>query len=78
MRFGETMNTTKRQTRKIVSKATLADGLVCCAAEDSIYLVLLRNGKPIAKVEADWAFSCMNNYIDDVEAMMQADGATKN
>lgn len=62
---GSTMKSSPN-ARRMMDKAPECEAMVATVKDDDLYLILLKDEKPVIKVKWEWAVSCGQNFLDDV------------
>ncbi len=65
---GTEYSSDKKALKRLIKRAPDTEGLVAFVEDDNeIWVILLKNEKPIAKVQANWVTQCAAQLIEDVQ-----------
>lgn len=70
IRVGKTLNNQQEIVDSLMRRAKTANAISVAIHDRELFVVLQRNGKPLAKVPFDWVDSAVFEFLEDVRKEM--------
>lgn len=67
---GKTLNNQQEVIDSLMKRSKTANAITIALHNRELFVVLQRNGKPLAKVPFDWVDSAVSEFLSDVEKQM--------